>query len=463
MFFFAALEVQIPVHLYICRPEKICFAMQVLKFGGTSVGSPQRMREVMSIVTRDDNQKIIVLSAVSGTTNALLEYAALIRADKKEQAKASLQKLLAMYKDFILALYQQTPIRENAGAFIEEQFRELEEIGLGSRTFEQEKKIVAKGEVISTHLFNWLLKAAGHDTVLLPALNYMRIDKSEEPDDYFIKSMLEKELMLSGEHQFYVTQGYICRNAYGEVDNLKRGGSDYTATLIGQATNADEIQIWTDIDGMHNNDPRVVDNTFPVKTLSYGEAAELAYFGAKILHPSCVLPAQRGLIPIRLKNTMDPTAGGTLISSDDSKAEITAIAAKDGITAIKVKSGRMLMAYGFLKKIFEIFERYETSIDMITTSEVAVSLTIDDSSRLSDILEDLRHYGEVEVDRDQTIICIVGNFSDEQTGYATRIFDALRNVPIRMISYGGSRYNVSILVDGSQKKDALVALNAGLF
>lgn len=442
---------------------KKMFDMQVLKFGGTSVGSPQRMREVVSIVTRDHHKKIIVLSAVSGTTNALLEYAGLIRDDQKEQAKQSLQKLLVMYREFIVELYDHIPLREQASTFLEEQFQELEEIGMGSRTFEREKRIVAKGEIISTHLFNWLLEAAGNDTVLLPALNYMRIDKSGEPDEYFIKSMLEKELMLSGEHQFYVTQGYICRNAYGEVDNLKRGGSDYTATLIGQAANAEEIQIWTDIDGMHNNDPRVVDNTFPVKTLSYGEAAELAYFGAKILHPSCVLPAQRGLIPIRLKNTMDPSAGGTLISSDDSKAEITAIAAKDGITAIKVKSGRMLMAYGFLKKIFEIFERYETSIDMITTSEVAVSLTIDDASRLPDILEDLRHYGDVEVDRDQTIICIVGNFSNDQTGYATRIFDALSNVPIRMISYGGSRYNVSILVDGSQKKKALVALNKGLF
>ena len=438
-------------------------SMKVLKFGGTSVGSPKRMREVAEIITRDEDQKIVVLSAVSGTTNALETYASDLLNERKDEALEGLKQLQQQYGDFLKDLFAEKGLFERAQAYIDERFAYLTSLSGAPVSDNEERLILAQGELMSTHLFTWFLEEQGIAAKLLPALNFMRIDKMHEPDDFYIASMVEKELMLVGNHPIYITQGYICRNAFGEVDNLKRGGSDYTATLLGQAVKADEIQIWTDIDGMHNNDPRVVDNTYPIKVLSYGEAAELAYFGAKILHPSCVLPAQKGSIPIKLKNTMDPDASGTIISASDSNTDITAIAAKDGITAIKIKSGRMLMAYGFLKKVFEIFERYETPIDMITTSEVAVSLTIDDCNKLDDILHDLREFGEVEVDQEQTIICIVGDFRSDRSGYATKIFSALANIPVRMISYGGSRYNVSVLVHSQYKKEGLQLLNSGLF
>ncbi|NND05919.1 MAG: aspartate kinase [Saprospiraceae bacterium] len=437
--------------------------MKVLKFGGTSVGSPDRMREVAEIITRDEDQKIVVLSAISGTTNALENYARDLLKGDKDEAQAGLKKLQEDYREFLDTLYKEQEILEKAQQYIDERFDFLSALSNQVVTETEEKLVLAQGELMSTHLFSWLLEEDGISAKLLPALNYMRIDKMYEPDDYYIASMVQKELALTGDYPIYITQGYICRDAFGKVDNLKRGGSDYTATLLGQAVKAEEIQIWTDIDGMHNNDPRVVDNTYPIKKLSYGEAAELAYFGAKILHPSCVLPAQKGGVPIMLKNTMDPDARGTIISSNDSNTDITAVAAKDGITAIKIKSGRMLMAYGFLKKVFEVFEHYETPIDMITTSEVAVSLTIDDCSHLDNILHDLREFGEVEVDEDQTIICIVGHFGSDQSGYATRIFSSLANIPVRMISYGGSRFNVSILVKSPYKKEALQLLNQGLF
>ncbi len=435
--------------------------MKVLKFGGTSVGSPERMKEVAKIITSDEEQKIVVLSAVAGTTNRLVELG--MKRPDEVAYNALIDDLLHDYRQFIHGLYEGQARLDSAEEFLEQSFTHLRSQGGAKLTSAGEKVILAQGELISTQLFTWMLEEQGHKAVLLPALNFMRIDKSNEPDEYYISSMLTKELQLVTDAPIYITQGYICRNAFGEIDNLKRGGSDYTATLIGQALEADEIQIWTDIDGMHNNDPRIVDGTYPVKELSYDEAAELAYFGAKILHPSCVLPAQKGHIPIRLKNTMDPQASGTLISADQHNEDVTAVAAKDGITAIKIKSGRMLMAYGFLKRVFEVFERYTTPIDMITTSEVAVSLTIDDATNLTAILEDLRHFGAVEVDTDQTIICVVGNFGSRRSGYASQIFNALREVPIRMISYGGSKYNVSVLVDSKDQVAALQALNQGLF
>ena len=437
--------------------------MQVLKFGGTSVGSAARMQEVFEIVTSDPTPKIVVLSAVSGTTNSLLRFANGLAHGLKDESIDNLNKLRESYYHLVSELYQDEDILANAVTFVNERFDFLLEFAHKEYELAFEKSIVAQGELLSTQLFTWLIHAQGQSAVLLSALDFMRIDKASEPDEYFIKSMLEKELQLAQRSPTYVTQGYICRNAFGEVDNLKRGGSDYTATLVGQAIDAEEIQIWTDIDGMHNNDPRVVSNTYPVKHLSYDEAAELAYFGAKILHPSCVLPAQKGHIPIRLKNTLMPDANGTLISSRKADGEITAVAAKDGITAIKIKSGRMVMAYGFLKKIFEIFERYQTSVDMVTTSEVAVSLTIDNTSHLAKILLDLRKLGHVEVDENLSIICLVGNFSSDQQGYAKKIFSAFEEVPIRMISYGGSRYNVSVLVESQFKKTALQAINRVLF
>ncbi len=436
--------------------------MRVLKFGGTSVGTPESMKEVADIITRDQATKIVVLSALSGTTNALHAYADHLKEGHIDKAQSVLLDLREHYHTFLNRLYRDAGLLHRATEYIDDRFAHL--TGFQKEfTAEDEKDILAQGELMSTHLFSWLLEDRRIASVLLPALDFMRIDRMHEPDGYYIESMLEKELKMAGEHGVYITQGYICRNADGQIDNLKRGGSDYTATLIGRAVKADEIQIWTDIDGMHNNDPRIVRNTFPIKHLAYGEAAELAYFGAKILHPSCVLPAQKGNIPIKLKNTMDPDAEGTTISHKEANTDITAIAAKDGITAIKIKSGRMLMAYGFLKKVFDVFEQYQTPIDMITTSEVAVSLTIDDETHLREILEDLRAYGEVEVDQNQTIICIVGNFGSEQSGYATRIFSSLTDIPVRMISYGGSRYNVSVLVKSQYKNEALEVLNQGLF
>lgn len=437
--------------------------MQVLKFGGTSVGSASRMKEVYQIITSDDVQKIVVLSAVSGTTNSLLTYAQYLSDGQSEQAIQHIGALEDTYHKLVDELYNAPGICQTAQRFITEKFDFLRQFSEKKYEIAEEKIIVAQGELISTQLFTWYLHQQDQKAILLPALDFMRIDKSSEPDEYYMKSMLEKELQLAGQSPIYITQGYICRNAYGEVDNLKRGGSDYTATLIGQAVDAEEIQIWTDIDGMHNNDPRIVEKTFPVKNLSYDEAAELAYFGAKILHPSCVLPAQKAKIPIRLKNTMDPQAEGTTISHRKADGEITAVAAKDGIVAIKIKSGRMLNAYGFLKKIFEIFERYQTPVDMVTTSEVAVSLTIDETTQLSKILLDLRQFGQVEVDHNLSIICMVGNFTSDQRGYAAKIFSAFEQVPIRMISYGGSKYNVSVLVESTYKKIALQSINKILF
>jgi aspartate kinase len=437
--------------------------MQVLKFGGTSVGSAARMKEVFQIITSDNHQKIVVLSAVSGTTNSLLVFAQMLANGQIIEATAHIDDLEIKYHSLVDELFRDISIITTAHNFINEKFDHLREFAEKPFDIAQEKQIVAQGELISTQLFTWYLHQQGQEAILLPALDFMRIDKSSEPDEYYMKSMLEKELLLVGSSPIYITQGYICRNAYGEVDNLKRGGSDYTATLVGQAIQADEIQIWTDIDGMHNNDPRIVDHTYPVKNLSYDEAAELAYFGAKILHPSCVLPAQKANIPVRLKNTMDPQAEGTMISDRKADGEITAVAAKDGIVAIKIKSGRMLNAYGFLKKIFEIFEKYQTPVDMVTTSEVAVSLTIDDTTNLSKILLDLRQFGQVEVDQDLSIICLVGNFTSDQKGYAMKIFSAFEDVPIRMISYGGSKYNVSVLVHSQYKKVALQSINRVLF
>ncbi len=436
--------------------------MQVYKFGGTSVGSPDRMKQVASIITSTDEPKVVVLSAVSGTTNELVALCQEVDTDDPG-AEDRLDALHEHYRTFVNKLYQSAKLLNKAHEFVNNKFDYLRTLRQKKFTIQDEKEVLAQGELISTQLFTWMLEDQKIEAVLLPALEFMRIDKSNEPDEYYIKSMLEKIFEDFPSQRLFITQGYICRNAFGEIDNLKRGGSDYTATLVGQAVGASEIQIWTDITGMHNNDPRIVDKTYPVEALSYEEAAELAYFGAKILHPSCVLPALKAHIPIRLKNTMEPEAAGTLISHQESKSKITAVAAKDGITAIKIRSGRMLNAYGFLKKIFEIFERFETPIDMITTSEVAVSLTIDDNANLSRILSELRHYGQVDVDQNQTIICIVGDFGGSKAGTAIQIFKALQHIPIRMISYGGSDYNVSILIQAEHKAKALRDLNQVLF
>ncbi len=327
----------------------------------------------------------------------------------------------------------------------------------------EEKVVLAQGELISTAMVNFYLQECGVKSVLLPALEFMRTDKNAEPDPIYIKEKLLAQLELYPDAEIYITQGFICRNAYGEIDNLQRGGSDYTASLIGAAINASEIQIWTDIDGMHNNDPRIVDKTSPVRQLHFEEAAELAYFGAKILHPTCIQPAKYANIPVRLLNTMAPDAPGTLISNDTEKGKIKAVAAKENITAIKIKSSRMLLAHGFLRKVFEIFESYQTSIDMICTSEVGVSVTVDNTKHLNEILDDLKKYGTVTVDRDMCIICVVGDLEWENVGFEAKALDAMRNIPVRMISFGGSNYNISFLIRECDKKTALQSLSDMLF
>ncbi len=436
--------------------------MKVLKFGGTSVGAPQRMQQVAHLIN-DGRKKIVVLSAVSGTTNTLVEITDCLYAKDKACARAKMDELKMHYGQFIENLYRTTEAKEEATELINAYFDYINGFTKDLFTIYEERAVLAQGELISTNLFYLYLKEQQIDAALLPALEFMRIDKDGEPDMFYIEKNVQAEISKHPGQQLFITQGYISRNAFGEIDNLKRGGSDYTASLLGVAVKADEIQIWTDIDGMHNNDPRIVKDTYPIKELSFDEAAELAYFGAKILHPSSIRPAKEANIPVKLKNTMEPEAEGTVISANSSKDRIKAIAAKDKIIAIKIKSGRMLMAYGFLRSVFEVFERYKTPIDMITTSEVAVSLTIDNTDQLVDIVKELQEFGLVEVDRDLSIICIVGDFLTDKYGTAVEIFGSLQHIPIRMISYGGSNNNVSLLVKSSHKKEALEALNVGLF
>jgi len=429
-----------------------------MKFGGTSVGSPERMKEVARLII-DSESKIVVLSAMSGTTNALVQIAEALYSKKNSKTSQLINQFEKKYKQVVSELFSDAEFKKEGLALMDSHFNYIKSFTQDLFTIHEERAILAQGELISTALFHLYLQEQKNDTVLLPALNFMRIDTNGEPDNYYIKENLTRELEKYPEKKLFITQGYICRNLYGEVDNLKRGGSDYSASLIGAAINAEEIQIWTDISGFHNNDPRYVENTHPIERLSFDEAAELAYFGAKILHPSSVLPAKLASIPVRLKNTMKPEDPGTLISGDTNGKGIKAIAARDGITAIKIKSGRMLLAYGFLRKVFEVFERFKTPIDMITTSEVAVSVTIDDTTYLTAIMEELKYYGAVEIDSDQTIICVVGENLIEQKGMINKVLEALKHFNLRMISYGGSRHSISILVNADDKKDALNSLN----
>jgi aspartate kinase len=420
------------------------------------------MKEVAKLVL-DGEQKIVVLSAMSGTTNSLVEISNYLYKKNSDGANEVINKLETKYIQEVENLYSTEEYKEKGLELIREHFNYIKSFTNNIFTVFEEKVILAQGELISTGMVNLYMLEQGVKSCLLPALEYMRIDKNNEPDTAYIRENLTAILEKNAGYDIYITQGYICRNAFGEVDNLQRGGSDYTASLIGAAILADEIQIWTDIDGMHNNDPRFVENTKPVSNLSFDEAAELAYFGAKILHPTCVLPAKVNNIPVRLLNTMAPNAHGTLISSVQCEKRIAAIAAKDDITAIKIKSGRMLLAYGFMRKVFEIFESHKTSIDMITTSEVGVSVTIDNTRHLEDIVDDLKKYGTVEVDTNQVIICVVGDLVASSKGYANAIFDALKDIPVRMISYGGSSHNISILINVEDKVTALRALSAKLF
>jgi aspartate kinase len=437
--------------------------MKILKFGGTSVGKPERMHAVAKLITADQDPKIVVLSALSGTTNALVEIGQSLSEGKKDQAKQQIDKLEAHYRAFCNELVKQPAGQAAAKAIVDEHFEFLNIILKISFNEALNKDLLAQGELLSTKLFCVFLEEAGVEATLVPALDFMSIDEYEEPEIPRIKTKLSALLEKHGNKGVFVTQGYICRNARGEVDNLKRGGSDYSASLIGAAIQAKEVQIWTDIDGMHNNDPRVVKKTFPIEQLSFDEAAELAYFGAKILHPASIWPAQHFNIPVKLLNTMQPEAKGTIITELPSGDGAKAIAAKDGIIAIKIKSSRMLLAYGFLRKIFEVFEKYRTPIDMITTSEVAVSITIDNQTHLDQILKELQPFGTVELDHHQAIVSIVGNEVAATPSILKKLFDCLNEVPLRMISYGGSRHNISILVGGQYKDKTLQLLNKGLF
>ena len=436
--------------------------MKVMKFGGTSVGTPQRMKNVVGLIT-DNDQKIVVLSAMSGTTNTLVEISDYLYKKNPEGANEYINILEAKYKQHVDELYNTDEYKQKTLEFIKKEFDYLRSFTKGIFTMFEEKIIVGQGEILSTNMVTNYLLEQGYNAALIPALEYMRTDKNGEPDLEYIREKIKVQLDAIPGKVIYITQGFICRNAYGEVDNLQRGGSDYTASLIGAAVNATEIQIWTDIDGMHNNDPRYVENTSPVSHLHFEEAAELAYFGAKILHPTCIQPAKFAGIPVKLLNTMDPTAPGTVISNKTEKNKIKAVAAKDNIIAINITSSRMLLAYGFLRKVFEIFETYKTSIDMICTSEVGVSVSIDDKTNLSAILNELKKFGTVKVDENMCIVCVVGDLDWQNVGFESVAAEAMKEIPVRMISYGGSNHNISFLISSDDKKRALQSLSNHLF
>lgn len=437
--------------------------MKVMKFGGTSVGKPQRMQEVVSLITKDDEPKIVVLSALSGTTNALVEISESLASGDRTAAKEQIDTLHVHYQGFINELLKETAAKEKGNAVLNEHFEFLTIILKISFSEALNKDILAQGELLSTKLFSIYLEEKKIDHILLPALDFMTIDSHDEPQIGTIKVKLAQLLQRNKDKNIFITQGYICRNARGEVDNLKRGGSDYSASLIAAAINASVCEIWTDIDGMHNNDPRIVKKTYPIEQLSFEEAAELAYFGAKILHPASIWPAHFYNVPVKLLNTMDPSAKGTLITEKAGSVGAKAIAAKDGITAIRIKSSRMLLAYGFLRKVFEVFEKYRTSIDMITTSEVAVSVTIDNDVNLPHIIKELEPFGTIETDSNQTIVSVVGNEIEETKDVMKKLFDAIEPIPVRMVSYGGSKHNVTLLIDRQHKEQTLQLLNEGLF
>lgn len=437
--------------------------MKVMKFGGTSVGSPKRIKEVSSLITETGEPTFIVLSAMSGTTNSLVEISNYLYKKNPDGANEIINCLENKYMLHVEELYTTEVHKQKTREFLHDEFDYLRSFTKNLFTSFEEKSIVAQGEIMSTNMVVNYLQENGVKAVLLNALDFMRTDKNGEPDLQTIKEKLSEIMKANEGYQIYLTQGFICRNAYGEIDNLLRGGSDYTASLVGAALPAEEIQIWTDIDGMHNNDPRVVEDTEALRQLNFDEAAELAYFGAKILHPTCVLPAKYANIPVRLKNTMDPKAEGTLINNVVIKGKFKAVAAKDNITAVKIKSSRMLLATGFLRKIFEIFESYQTPIDMITTSEVGVSMSIDNNTHLDEIVNELKKYGTVTVDTDMCIICVVGDLDWNNLGFESQALDAMKNIPVRMISYGGSNHNISFLIREADKKQALQSLSAILF
>jgi aspartate kinase len=437
--------------------------MKIMKFGGTSVGKPERMHQVYELITKDAESKIVVLSALSGTTNALVDISNSLSAGNKAEAKQKIDTLEAHYHSFVLDLLKTEALIAKGNAIVKEHFEFLNIITKISFSDALNKDILAQGELMSTKLFCCYLEQQGQDHLLLPALDFMALDQNEEPNLPLIRSKLNTLLAAHTDKKIFITQGYICKNVRGEVDNLKRGGSDYTASLVAAACNASVCEIWTDIDGMHNNDPRIVNKTVAIEQLSFDEAAELAYFGAKILHPTCIWPAQQENVPVKLLNTMQPDAAGTVITKEAGSEGIKAVAAKDGIIAIKIKSSRMLLAYGFLRKVFEVFEKYKTSIDMITTSEVAVSVTIDNDVYLANIVKELEPFGTVEVEKEQSIVSIVGNHIAHTDSVLKKLFNAIDEVSVTMVSYGGSAHNISLLVPTTDRTKTLQLINSGLF
>jgi len=437
--------------------------MVIMKFGGTSVGKPERMHQVSQLITRNAETTIVVLSALSGTTNALVEISTALTSPDKQNAAEKIATLEKKYSAFIIELLQDESIRAKANEIITEHFEFLKITQKISLSDALNKDILAQGELMSTKLFSLYLEQEKIDHILLPALDFMQLDANDEPDFGVIQEKLKMVLAQYPTQKLFITQGYICRNSRAEVDNLKRGGSDYTASLIAAAVKASVCEIWTDIDGMHNNDPRVVDKTIAIEQLSFDEAAELAYFGAKILHPTCIWPAQQENIPVKLLNTMQPTAVGTVIKKEAGSIGVKAVAAKDNIIAIKIKSTRMLLAYGFLRQIFEVFEKYKTPIDMITTSEVAVSVTIDNDLHLNEIVTELNNIASVEVEHDQTIVSIVGNEIAKTDAVLTKLFQAINEIPVTMVNYGGSAHNISLLIPSEHKVKTLQLINKGLF
>ena len=437
--------------------------MKIMKFGGTSVGKPERMHQVSQLITKDQEPTIVVLSALSGTTNALVGISDFLANSDKAGATQQVETLEKHYRAFILDLLKSEALREKANSIIDEHFEFLKITQRISLSDALNRDILAQGELMSTKLFSLYLEQENIDHALIPALEFMRLDANEEPDLAVIREKLVTVLATHPTKKLFITQGYICRNAKGEVDNLKRGGSDYTASLIAAAVKASVCEIWTDIDGMHNNDPRVVDKTVAIDQLSFDEAAELAYFGAKILHPTCIWPAQQENVPVKLLNTMEPSAAGTVIKKEAGTVGVKAVAAKDGIIAVKIKSTRMLLAYGFLRKIFEVFEKYKTPIDMITTSEVAVSVTIDTDAHLTEIIAELENFASIEIEKDQTIVSIVGNEIAKTDAILKKLFDAINEVPVTMVSYGGSPHNISLLLPSAYKTKTLQLVNKGLF
>lgn len=437
--------------------------MKVLKFGGSTLGSVAKIKVVAALIQKE-NKNFIVISAFAGMTNTLIEIADYLYKKKTEEANETINRLEGKCMERIFELYATQEYKELAKELLEKHFNDIRSFTKVVFSMFEEKAILAQGELFTTSIIHLLLKEQQVNAVLIPALDFMRTDKNSEPDPVYIKEKLHKQMNLHPDADIYITQGYICRNAYGEIDNLERGGSDFTASLIGAAVHAEEIQIWTsDVDGMQNSDPRYVEHTLPIRNLQFEEAAELAHFGARILHPTCIQPAKQNNIPVRILNTMRPDAPGTLISNQMEKGKIKSVAAKDGITAIRIQSGRMLLAYGFMHKVFEIFENYQTAIDMVVTSEVAVSVTIDQAKHLDEILADLKKYGTVSVDQDMTIICVVGDLDWDNLGFESKAIQALKDVRVRMISYGGSNYNISFLIQTKDKQRALQSLSNNLF